>query len=208
MGLTSLDNPEQFPVKCCREEIHLEDIVSTMGTRNRKRYISRTEEQAVPADERIYCPRATCGQWIHPNSKGPRPGTRLCTQCRAKVCCACREFAHGPWPCADDESLKTVLGMAKDNKWQRCTKCHYMVEKVDGCNHILCRCGHHFWYVRTLLEWWVKLIVPAISVAGARIDTNVRRRIRLRNWMGMWMFALLSLRCSKWGYRMRLWRGR
>ncbi|CAG8286910.1 unnamed protein product [Penicillium olsonii] len=147
MGQVSLDTPELFPTKCCQEEIPMEEVVAVLGTRNRKRYISQAEEQAVPPEERMYCPRATCGQWIHPDSKGPRPGTRLCTHCRAKVCCACRDLAHGPWPCADDESLKTVLALAKDKKWQRCTKCHFIVEKVDGCNHISCRCGYHFCYI-------------------------------------------------------------
>jgi hypothetical protein len=30
------------------------------------------------------------------------------------------------------------------------SNCLYLVEKVDGCNHIVCRCGHRFWYVHVV----------------------------------------------------------
>ena len=118
-----------------------------MSFRNKKRYIAQSEEQAIPPQERVYCPRITCRRWIHPKNKGTPPGTQVCPHCRAKACCSCGDFAHGPWPCADDEGLMAVLRMAKENKWQRCTRCHFVVEKVDGCNHISCRCGNQFWYV-------------------------------------------------------------
>jgi hypothetical protein len=40
---------------------------------------------------------------------------------------------------AEDNS---VLTMAKNNKWCRCTKCQVLVELRYGCNHITCHCGH------------------------------------------------------------------
>jgi E3 ubiquitin-protein ligase RNF144 len=150
MASTTLENPEQFPAKCCMKEIPLEMIISVMSSRNQKRYIAQSQEQAILPQERLYCPRATCGKWIHPKKKGSRPGTQVCPYCRAKVCSNCRDFAHSPWPCSEDENVRAVLRMAKENKWQRCARCHFVVEKVDGCNHISCLCGNQFWYVD---EW-------------------------------------------------------
>jgi hypothetical protein len=147
MALVALENLELFPPKCCRREIPSERIVSVMSSRTKKRYIAKSEEQAIPSRDRIYCPRTRCGRWIHPKYKGSRPGTQVCPHCRTKVCVSCCELAHGILPCPDDESTKNVLKMAKKYKWQRCTKCGIVVEKVDGCNHIHCICGNDFWYV-------------------------------------------------------------
>jgi E3 ubiquitin-protein ligase RNF144 len=148
MVSTALDNLELFPPKCCRKEIPLEGALSVVSSRNKKWYIAKSEEYAILPQDRVYCPRAMCGRWIHPKNKGKRPGIQVCPHCKAKVCSSCRDLAHGPSSCSDDEGLRGVLKMAKKNKWQRCPGCHFMVEKVAGCNHIFCIvCGKDFWYV-------------------------------------------------------------
>jgi hypothetical protein len=150
MSSTALKNPDMFPAKCCFQEIPTKALVEVMSPRNRKRYILRWEENNIPPLERLYCPRATCSRWIPPKSMETRLGHRVCPHCRAKVCSKCGDLFHLGWSCSKDSEVKAMLQLAKDNNWQRCSNCLYLVEKVDGCNHIVCRCGHRFWYVHVV----------------------------------------------------------
>ncbi|CAG8143619.1 unnamed protein product [Penicillium nalgiovense] len=147
MSSTALKNPDMFPAKCCFQEIPTKALVEVMSPRNRKRYILRWEENNIPPLERLYCPRATCSRWIPPKSTETRLGYRVCPHCRAKVCSKCGDLFHLGWSCSKDSEIKAMLQLAKDNNWQRCSNCLYLVEKVDGCNHIVCRCGHRFCYL-------------------------------------------------------------
>ena len=145
MSSTALKNPDIFPAKCCFQEIPIKALVEVMSFRNRKRYILRWEENNIPPLERLYCPRATCSRWIPPKSTETRLGYLLCPYCRAKICSKCGDSFHLGWPCSKDSEIKEMLQLAKDNNWQRCSNCLYLVEKVAGCNHIVCRCGYRFW---------------------------------------------------------------
>lgn len=147
MSSTALNSPGMFPAKCCFQEIPTTALEAVMSPRNIKRYTVRWEENSIPPLERLYCPRATCGRWIPPKSPGARLGYCVCPHCRAKVCYKCGNFFHLARSCSHDSETKATLRLAKENKWQRCSNCLYFVEKVDGCNHIICRCGHQFWYV-------------------------------------------------------------
>jgi len=118
-----------------------------MDPRDKKRYIAMWEEQEIPPADRWYCPRTTCGRWIHPKYLGQERRYQVCPYCSAKICLTCRDFTHGGMQCSIDEGLKAVLELAKKNEWQRCYYCHALVEKLVGCKHITCRCGREFWYV-------------------------------------------------------------
>lgn len=62
---------------------------------------------------------------------------------RQKTCVHCRKRGHAGI-CVDDpvyELLAKVLG--KGNA-KYCRKCHQLVEKNGGCNHMTCRCGHQW----------------------------------------------------------------
>jgi E3 ubiquitin-protein ligase RNF144 len=34
-----------------------------------------------------------------------------------------------------------LLGLADSKKWQHCPHCRNLMEKIDGCLHMTCRCG-------------------------------------------------------------------
>lgn len=145
MGVLALQNMEQFPVRCCSQDIPAERVASVMNARRGSLYISRVEEHAVPPTERWYCPHTTCGRWIAPRYIMTDSKTQNCPHCRAIICTSCHDLAHKNRECAEDPALGQLLEMARRNHWQRCYNCHALVWKVDGCNHMTCPCGAQFW---------------------------------------------------------------
>jgi hypothetical protein len=133
-----------FPVRCCGQEIPAKPVASTMSVRERKLYISRVDEHAVPAAERWYCPQTYCRRWIHPRNFAPSKPLK-CPYCRALICLDCRDLAHNSRACVVDSSLDEVLRMARQKYWQRCFNCHTLVEKIEGCRHMKCVCRAEFW---------------------------------------------------------------
>jgi hypothetical protein len=163
MALTALENIDLFPVKCCRMEIPPKAVVTSLGSRNRKRYTSQLDEYAIPPSERLYCPRAPCARWINPKYQINRLKHQVCPFCRAKICPECRDLAHPPRNCSYDPELQSMLVLVKSENWQRCYGCHAVVEKIEhGCAHIVCRCRSEFWYVYV----YVPVCVHVSSLQG------------------------------------------
>jgi hypothetical protein len=59
------------------------------------------------------------------------------------------------YTCAQLQALPANLRSAEDaamlqlsakQQWKQCPKCMQMVERSEGCNHMLCRCGSGFCY--------------------------------------------------------------
>ncbi|KAF8027481.1 LOW QUALITY PROTEIN: hypothetical protein BT93_E0401 [Corymbia citriodora subsp. variegata] len=56
----------------------------------------------------------------------------------------CAEFRMMKRGAREENSDDMMTKLAESNRWRRCPKCKFYVEKVDGCRHIYCRCGHEF----------------------------------------------------------------
>ena len=73
-----------------------------------------------------------------------------CWRCREKICRKCGSSAHSIGEGKDGEECtaiheKEMLGMVnKDNNMVRCPKCQHIVSRIDGCDHMTCRCGAEF----------------------------------------------------------------
>ncbi|KAL8229499.1 hypothetical protein R6Q57_014399 [Mikania cordata] len=73
-------------------------------------------------------------------------GVETCTQCHLEYhpflsCEKYREFKIDP-----DVSFKEWI-KGKEGEARQCPVCMFTIEKVDGCNHIECRCGVHICWV-------------------------------------------------------------
>lgn len=145
MAVLALQNQTQFPVRCCSREIPAVRVACVMNARGRRLYISRADENAVPPADRWYCPRTTCGQWISPRHIKKSSKTQKCPHCRAVICTSCHDLAHENRECTEDPGLGQLLEIARRQHWQRCYNCHALVWKIEGCNHMRCRCGAQFW---------------------------------------------------------------
>ena len=87
-----------------------------------------------------------------------------CDECERNFCNACFLPAdvHTGVNCARAQELyaqgneatpeeRATLALMRRNS-KPCPRCNNAVEKVDGCNHMTCRCGHHFcWECRA--DW-------------------------------------------------------
>ena len=154
---TAAQSEATFPPKCCLTPIPLQTIVKALATAiERNAYKDKAAEYALPSDKRWYCPNpTTCGRWIPPKKlrsftwNGERWFS--CPHCETRVCGLCRGIAHEKngvhGECPQDFGLRQTLEISEAEGWQRCYKCHTMVELTNGCRHITCRCGAQFCYV-------------------------------------------------------------
>ena len=69
--------------------------------------------------------------------------TDCCWRCTKQICTLCGQTSHDG-KCESMHESK-IIAMAKENKkWTRCTKCGYVLERIDGCDHMTCKCGAQF----------------------------------------------------------------
>lgn len=60
--------------------------------------------------------------------------------------------------CYGKKKLKELVATAETEKWirrnsQKCPACHVNIEKNDGCNKMVCKCGTYFcWLCLTSLS--------------------------------------------------------
>ncbi|KAI0114192.1 hypothetical protein F4776DRAFT_638520 [Hypoxylon sp. NC0597] len=95
-----------------------------------------------------YCPSVDCG-YVYRISDAPK--MRTCPNCLVAVCTAC-QAQHGSMTCADYKDLSTggleaFERLKKERGIKDCPKCKTPLEKIDGCDHMTCRCGAHICWV-------------------------------------------------------------
>ncbi|KAK4414047.1 putative E3 ubiquitin-protein ligase A-A [Sesamum alatum] len=134
-------------IEACREMVPVDVLVSWDD--------AICEAMIAPA-QRFYCPYKNCSGLLV-NDGGDRGGIREaeCPFCRRLMCVRCNVPWHSGVDCdefsrlgEDERGREDVMvhELAKQNKWQRCPKCKFFVEKYQGCLHMTCRCGFQFCY--------------------------------------------------------------
>ncbi|XP_058108728.1 E3 ubiquitin-protein ligase RSL1-like [Magnolia sinica] len=106
---------------------------------------------------KFYCPFKDCSALLL--DEGGEDGSAIveseCPHCRRLFCAQCKVEWHSGIGCVEFQNLKgdererediMLMNLAKENKWQRCPKCGFYVEKIEGCLFMRCRCSHCFCY--------------------------------------------------------------
>mmetsp|Transcript_12257 Transcript_12257/g.27806 ORF Transcript_12257/g.27806 Transcript_12257/m.27806 type:complete len:608 (+) Transcript_12257:108-1931(+) len=140
-----------WPPRCCRQPIDLSIAKHVLSAHQELVFAERVEEaQAV---KKMYCVNAHCSHFLNLDMIGTDKLDYACPKCSTALCLACKHAAHPGLTCKEaknsrkDSAVEQQLQELADKKgWRRCGKCGVMVQLSGGCNHMTCRCGHHFCY--------------------------------------------------------------
>ncbi|CCM05342.1 uncharacterized protein FIBRA_07556 [Fibroporia radiculosa] len=98
-----------------------------------------------------YCKTPDCNQ-IYRSTNPTVVRALQCPSCFSTVCASCHEDAHQGLSCAEYKARSDPAEQERLNdEWiakqggcvKRCPECRVPIEKVDGCNHMSCKCGAH-----------------------------------------------------------------
>lgn len=130
------------PLKCCDKVL---DINEAFGLS--KGFVGQYEEMVVELTSQspTYCHSKKCGTFLPPRMFVGDVGT--CGKCRLQTCRHCRQKAHPGTFCEEDQETKAVKELGRVKGWKTCPGCNHLIERQDGCLHIVCtRCQTAFCY--------------------------------------------------------------
>jgi hypothetical protein len=136
------------PIQCCGQSIPadlFEDAISADSHDLWEQFQEKLIEHSTP--DPLYCPNSRCSQFLG-SSKG-RGSRTTCTKCRTEICLGCKERLHPGLECTTVTMTRQDLefiSYSKEQGWQTCSKCHTIVERTEGCPHMICRCREEFCY--------------------------------------------------------------
>ena len=87
-----------------------------------------------------WCMKPGCGKYAF----GQEGSKFVVCECGTKICFACRNEHHPKQTC-DNMLDATYKDYLKRQDVQRCPKCKFGVEKMDGCNHMTCCMCQYQW---------------------------------------------------------------
>ena len=122
-----------FPPRCCREIITLDSARLYVSTALAQNFSEKSLEFGSP--DRTYCSQPTCASFIPPASISSETSTATCILCHTSTCTICKGTSHDD-DCPEDVGMQLILGVAREQGWQRCYNCRRFVELNTGCNHI------------------------------------------------------------------------
>ena len=142
---TAILSEHTFPPKCCLQQIPEKTLKRNLASNELLEYKAKEQEYSVSAGNRWFCASSSCGKWFEYSHRvGDNKVT--CPHCRTQMCSECRGPQHGvTGRCARDQALDATLELAEQNGWRRCYQCQALVELVEGCRRMTCRCGAMFW---------------------------------------------------------------
>ena len=139
---------DAFPPRCCQQAgFSLDNVQTYLEDEVLIHVMDKWEEWS--AEDPTYCSNIQCrafvpadrvqGQWA------------VCLLCEVKTCVECKAKnarhtspSQHPEPTKDQENAD----LAKKEGWKYCpnSKCNKLVEKIDGCDTMTCKCGQQFCY--------------------------------------------------------------
>ena len=96
-----------------------------------------------------YCPTPDCGIVYRVTTQ---PYSHRCNGCFGTICTACHGQHLPGTTCAEYKDLKSgghaaFERLKKEMNMKDCPRCGITMDKIDGYNHMTCRCGAHVCWV-------------------------------------------------------------
>ncbi|CAA7032108.1 unnamed protein product [Microthlaspi erraticum] len=172
----------------CKSQLSIDRCGMLLTRKLSLMWRQRIKENSTPLDERIYCPDQSCSYLMSKKELGSsvddESGLRRCFKCFRSFCLRCKVPWHSSLSCKaykklhpnpqddDDEDDAKLRSLAKRKGWRQCGKCHYMVERIEGCFFMRCRCGNTFCYM----------------CGEGSVQHNPRCRTQDPHWIARWLF--------------------
>ncbi|KAF8404659.1 hypothetical protein HHK36_009547 [Tetracentron sinense] len=156
---SAMKSHDGFPICCahegCGTPIFLADLRALLSAEKLEELFRSSLGAFVALSAGMYrfCPSPDCPSVYRAADPATVAGPFSCGACYVETCTRChleyhpyvsceryKEFKEDP-----DSSLREWCKGKEQVK--SCPVCGYMIEKVDGCNHIECKCGKHICWV-------------------------------------------------------------
>ncbi|KAL5556528.1 hypothetical protein UlMin_038764 [Ulmus minor] len=156
---SAIRNQGSFPLCCthkdCNSLIRITDLRSLLPSDKLEELFRASVGAFVSSSGGTYrfCPSPDCPSVYKVADPETEGEPFVCGACYTETCTRCHLEYHPYLSCEryqefkddPDTSLKEWR-KGKENV-KNCPVCGYTIEKVDGCNHIECRCGRHICWV-------------------------------------------------------------
>jgi hypothetical protein len=126
---TTTQDESLFPPHCCDQQIPFIYVLLYLTSGARAAYEHTSREFTTP--HRTYCAAPDCGTFIPVDDI--LDDHARCSKCRSNTCARCKSLSHDG-DCNPNSQLEEL---AQTNNWRRCGRCHALVERSGGCNHML-----------------------------------------------------------------------
>lgn len=128
---TAMKDEAMYPPSCHGMRIPTKLVQTRLSKSLLRRF--REMQPELSTRNKTYCHRTTCSAFIAPHSI--HNGQAICQKCRSVTCSKCRNAWHfGRCLEGDDAALFELM---RSTNWKRCPECRRVVEKNDGCNHMV-----------------------------------------------------------------------
>lgn len=146
----------RFPLRCpsenCKNELFESDLAEFLDENSLREYNEYTLQKYLDQNAGSYtwCPTPNCKYVFEADPNVPEFS---CQVCGKHYCLACRVEYHKGMTCKEyqithkfDKNDKLFMDLIKGRRYKQCEKCKFWVEKTQGCDNMICRCGHTFCY--------------------------------------------------------------
>ncbi|CAN1261730.1 ATP-dependent RNA helicase DEAH12, chloroplastic [Linum perenne] len=157
---SAMKNLDSFPVCCasegCRMPIVLTDLRYLLSSEKLEELFRASLRSFVASSGGSYrfCPSPDCPSVYQVAASCTIANEPfVCEACFAETCTNCHLEYHPYVSCEkyleykEDPDLSLKEWCKGKDHVKKCPVCLYTIEKVDGCNHVECRCGRHVCWV-------------------------------------------------------------
>ncbi|XP_074354802.1 E3 ubiquitin-protein ligase RSL1-like [Apium graveolens] len=143
------------PVSGCKGVLELEDCRAVLRREIFDRWGDALCEALILGSAKFYCPFKDCSAVLIMDDDVSSIVESECPFCRRLFCAQCKVPWHSGVECGEFQKLHKderekedimLMKLAKSQKWSRCPRCKFYVERSSGCLFMKCRCGYTFCY--------------------------------------------------------------
>ncbi|KAK7379495.1 hypothetical protein VNO80_04957 [Phaseolus coccineus] len=156
---SAIRNQGTFPICCtnkdCGDIILLTDLRSLLVGDKLEDLFRASLGAFVATSGGTYrfCPSPDCPSIYRVADPGTAGEPFVCGACYSETCTSCHLEYHPYLSCErykefkEDPDSSLIQWCRGKDEVKSCLACGYVIEKVDGCNHVECKCGKHVCWV-------------------------------------------------------------